>query len=150
SCYNLDAGTTLIAPQVGGATGAATQVAAKGGDAIGPWDTISSTNFYIDYFRVLLDTAIEDATTVINPIPAGCATTLNNPAAQPTSAAQGGSPAPNSFSYALSNIGTTTVNYAVVKATPAGATTDYTWLSVTPTSGSITPGSNATITANVI
>ena len=149
SVYNLDAAMTLIAPQVGGGSGAAAQITDIGGYAIGSLDTASSSDFQLDYFRVLLDTAVEDATTVINQI-GSCTTNLDKSTTQTSVAAQGQAASPSSIAYTLTNTGSTAVNYTVVEATAAGVTTDYPWLSVSPGSGSVGVGSNATITANII
>ncbi len=83
--YDLDAQAELTSTS-GGGSGSAAQVNNKGGFHIGSIAGAGTTltDYEVDYVRVLLGTALENATTAINPIPCDSPAIIAPPESQTT------------------------------------------------------------------
>ncbi len=91
--FDLDTGAELTSASGGGGSSLAwaTEINNQGGYHIGSISAsnTTSTDYELDYFRVLLGTAVEDATTVISQIPPPCANPPSVTSITPGNARQG-------------------------------------------------------------
>ena len=143
SVYDLESGAQLTSAS-GGASSVITQLTTKGGFQIGSVQTSDTTltDFELDYFRVLLGTAVEDGTTLIQSLVA-CSASVTPAGLQTATATLPGTPSPSQIVYTIGNAGGAPVSYTVVEDI------DLSWLSLDKSNGTIGVGGQDTVTATL-
>lgn len=151
--FDLDGGTQL-ASATGAANGTsyawATEINGKGGYHIGSISggNTTSTDYELDYFRVLLGTAVEDATTPIQSL-VTCDSSVTPFEPQTAAAQLPAGAVPGQIPFTINNSGNSAMTYTAVETGQEGDAHDYSWLSLDKAGGTVSAGGTDTVTATI-
>lgn len=134
----------------GGGSGAAAEITNRGGFHIGSiaGSTTTLTDYEVDHVRILLGTAVEDGSTIIQSLIA-CGTSVDHVMPDVVTALLPGAPSPGQIVYTVSNTGSSAVAWTAIEADQNGDALNHSWLSLDKPGGSLDPGVSDTVTATL-